>query len=333
MIGRTIVYLPNWLGDMVMAIPFLYSLRRHRNDEIWYCGNIKAVHLYNGLDLFDRFFALHGKGVTDLLKAAADLREKSFSTGIILPHSFRSALLFFLARIKERIGYEKNGRGFLLTKRIKPKKRVEPTIEHYLKIADVLQIEKVLKNPILVVTQDEERSFFERHGELKIPYAVFTVGAKYGPSKCWPEEYYAALIDMLAISKTLWIYILPDFGEEEKVSRIIKKVKKPERVEVKYFNVRDLKVCISGASFLLTNDTGPRHIGSALGIPTIVLLGPMDETYTTYFSPHTFVMKSPVPCSPCNKRICDKEHECMRGIKPEDVFEKIEEILSNERSA
>lgn len=333
MTGKTIVYLPNWLGDMVMAIPFLHSIRRHNRGELWFCGKTKAIHLYYGLNLFDRFLPIDGVRLQDMLEASSFLRRIGFETGIILPHSFRSALIFFLGGVKERIGYEKNLRGILLNRRLKLKKEVEPTVEHYLRIADFLKIEKTDKSPFLAVTEDEEESFFENHSDIRPPYGVFTVGAKYGPSKCWPEEHYAQLADMIIGQYGIKIYILPDRDEEKKAKRIRDMAHNKDKIEIRYLGLRDLKVCISKASFLVSNDTGPRHIGSALGIPTFVLLGPMDETYTKYPSPRTVTLNARVPCSPCNMKVCKKEHECMRSIEPNSVFDNIRGILAHGRSS
>lgn len=323
--GRTIIYLPNWLGDMVMAIPFLYSLRKHLDGELWLCGKTKAIHLYNGLNLYDRFLPLDNVRLYDFFYASSFLRKVGFARGIILPHSFRAALLFFLGGVKERIGYRMNMRGVLLNGKLGKKKDVEPTVEHYLKIADFLKIERLVESPFLKVTDDEENRFFEAYGEVGSPYAVFIAGSKYGPSKCWPEEYYAKLADMIIGEYGIKIYLLPDFDEINKAVRIRERVKNKENVEIKYFGVRDLKVCISRASFLVSNDTGPRHIGSCLGVPTFVLIGPMDERYTEYHSPFTFKITSDVPCRPCNKKVCKKNHECMKSIQPESVFKLIKE--------
>ncbi len=332
MTGRTIVYLPNWLGDMVMAIPLLHSVRRQTDGELWFCGKTKAIHLYNGLDLFDRFFPIDKIGPLDMLRASSILRRIGFTTGIVLPHSFRAALLFFLAGVKRRIGYAKNFRGVILNGKLRAKREVEPTVEHYLKIADFLNLKRTCESPFLRVTEDEERRFFEINENLKVPYAVFSVGAKYGPSKCWPEEYFAKLADMIFEEYGMKVYILPDFDERKKAERIRDLSKKKDGIEIRYMGVRDLKVFISNACFLVSNDTGPRHIGSSLGVPTFVLIGPMDERYTEYPSDMTFKLKASVPCSPCNKRVCERGHECMKAIKPQMVFDKIKECLNLGRS-
>ena len=94
-------------------------------------------------------------------------------------------------------------------------------------------------------------------------------------------------------------------------------------------NVRDLKVCLSRASFVVSNDTGPRHISAALSVPTIVLLGPMDDRYTDLSEPlHIHRSRGrTVPCRPCNKKACNKGHECLAEILPDEVLKTIGGII------
>lgn len=329
MSGRTIVYLPNWLGDMVMAVPFLMALREQKK-EVIFLGKSKAVHLYHGLGLFDRFIPLDGN--RPILSVAMELKKDKYELGIVLPHSLRSALTLYLGGVKDRIGYSGNLRSPFLTFRLKRERRPFPTVEHYLRIGDFLGLRRLIDYPVLKVTDDEEESFFSRFGELREPYCVFCVGASYGPSKIWPHEYFSELAKMIVKSLGIRIYI-PVGEEDYKRAFFIRDASgEKDAVNVSFMNVRDLKVLISKALFLVTNDTGPRHIGSSLGIHTFVLVGPMDETYTAYPSENTHLLKVDVECRPCNRKICVKEHECLRGITPYTVFESIQGVLGNEES-
>ncbi len=114
MIGKTIIYLPNWLGDMVMATPFLHALKQSGAGQTWAVGKPSAMYLYHGLDFFDRFISYEGKGLVRFFDIVNAMRGARFGRGIVLPHSFRSAFLFFLASVGERVGYNRNGRGFML---------------------------------------------------------------------------------------------------------------------------------------------------------------------------------------------------------------------------
>lgn len=331
MTGRTIVYLPNWLGDMVMAVPFLHALRSYVHGEIWCVGKPDAIHIYNGLELFDRFLPYDGKGVVSFFEIVGTLKGTDFKRSIVLPHSFRSALLFYNLRIKERIGYSKNGRGFMLTTKITEAHEPEPTVEHYLKIIDALGCKRSLDVPVLMVTEDEERRFDEVYTDMDKAYGVFIVDAHYGPSKCWPVEHFSTLADMITEKYGIKIYMVPAKDGEEVALKVKEGAKNKDCMEIKLFDMRDLKVCLSLASFVVSNDTGPRHISAALSIPTIVLLGPMDKRYTAYPSPYIYTIEKEISCRPCNKKACDRGHECLRGIEPKEVFKMVEEILEDKR--
>lgn len=328
MTGKTIIHLPNWLGDMVMATPFLLSVRACLRDEIWAFGKSRAMQLYHGLDLFDRFIPHDDKNPVTFLDNVSKLRSLRFERGLILPHSFRSALLFFLGAVRERIGYARNHRDLLLTGRLAGTPSPEPTVEHYLKIVDHIGQPRVTEEPSLSVTGEEDRRFDEVYMDVGGRYAVLIVGAEYGPSKRWPEAHFAALADMLADEHGLKTYILPGLNEVGTARRVMEGVKRKDAVSIKLMGLGDLKVCLSRALLVVSNDTGPRHIAAALGRPTIVLLGPMDDTYTRYPTAVTHTLSIEAPCRPCNRRKCDRGHECLRDLRPEHVFEKVRGILS-----
>ena len=312
---------------MVMATPFLLSLRKSVAGEIWGIGKTKAMHIYNGLDLFDRYIPYDRKGFIPFLDAVSALKGQSFDLGVTLSHSFRSALLFYGSHVRERVGYGRNKRGFMLTHHVPEGEGLDPTVEHYLKIIDLLGGTRVCDAPVLAVTEEEEDRFDRAHMDIAGSYAVFIVGAQYGPSKRWPDSHFSELADMIADNLGMAVYLLPGKGEEELARGIADGAKRKDRVHVKSLDIRDLKVCISRASVVISNDTGPRHIAAALSVPAVVLLGPMDGTYTRYPSPMTRLAIKDIPCRPCNRKSCDRDHECLKGISPGDVFMKVESVL------
>jgi heptosyltransferase-2 len=326
--GKTIVYLPNWLGDMVMATPFLHALRAFTYDDVWAVGKSSAIHLYNGLNLFDRFIPIDDKGLLATIERISTLKKINFKRAIAMPHSFRSAFFFYNLRIQERIGYARNKRGFMLTRKIQDEDTVpESTVEHYLKIIDFLGGGRSLNAPLLLVTDDEEEKFDEKFMDISKPYGVFITGAQYGSSKCWPPEHFSELASKIIAKYGMKIYLLPGKDEEETADKIVEGISNKNSVEIKSMNVRDLKVCLSRASFIVSNDTGPRHISAALSVPTIVLLGPMDDRYTDYPSPCTYKISKDLACRPCNKKACSTEHECLTGIGPDEVLQIIGGII------
>lgn len=325
--GKTIVYLPNWLGDMVMATPFLNSLRTSLDGELWGIGKPKAMGIYNGLNIFNRFIPFENRGIVSFLDTVSLIKGLQFERAIALPHSMRSALLFFLAGIRHRIGYVRNKRGFMLTKKIQDKGKPASTVEHYLKIIDAIGGIRSFKNPLLTITTDEEKRFDEQYIDIHKPFIAFIVGAQYGPSKRWPSSHFSILADMIAQKLNYRIYILPGKNEENLAREVKEGASKKDYIDIKSFDISDLKVCLSRASAVVSNDTGPRHISAALLVPTVVLFGPMDEIYTDYQSNNTYKISKDIPCKPCNNKRCDKNLECLTQIKPEEVYDKLEEII------
>lgn len=313
---------------MVMAVPFLHALRACTYDDIWAVGKSSAIHVYNGLNLFDRFISIDNKGILAAIERTDALKKTSFKRAIALPHSFRSALFFYNLRIKERIGYARNKRGFMLTRKIQEEgAEPESTVEHYLKIIDALGGSRSLKAPLLLVTDDEEQKFDTRFMSISKPYGVFITGAQYGASKCWPPGHFSELANKIIDKHGMKIYLLPGKDEEETAEKIVEGIDRKDSIEVKSMNVMDLKVCLSRATFVVSNDTGPRHISAALSVPTIVLLGPMDDRYTDYPSSCTYKISKNLPCRPCNKKACVTEHECLTGIEPDEVLKIVGGII------
>jgi heptosyltransferase II len=313
---------------MVMATPFLHALRESAEGEIWGVGKSMGMHLYNGLNYFDRFIPQDDKNPIGFLDRVSAIKSVRFDRAIVLPHSFRSALLFFLSQVPERIGYARNKRSLLLTRRLEETvAQPEPTVQHYLRMLDGLGMRRCIESPVLKVTEDEEQKFDSRFMDVGGDFVVFIVGAQYGPSKRWPDACFSELADMIIERLGLPIYILPGKEEEGIARRVRDGVQNSEMVQIKSMGVRDLKVCLSRASLVVSNDTGPRHISAALSVPTIIILGPMDDRYTRYPNDFAYTMSRDVPCRPCNKKKCDRNHECLRGIAPGDVFRRVEEVL------
>jgi heptosyltransferase-2 len=121
--------------------------------------------------------------------------------------------------------------------------------------------------------------------------------------------------------------MLPGRDEKTIADRVYAGIKRKDRADIMSMNIRDMKVCLSRAAVVVSNDTGPRHISAALSVPTIVFAGPMDEEYTAYASPSTRVLSKDVPCRPCNSKRCEKDHECMTEIKPQEVAGIVGDII------
>ena len=251
---------------MVMATPMLCALKAASDGEIWATGKPAAMYLYNGLDLFNRFIPYTGKGIVSFLDTVSCLREGGFGRGIVLPHSFRSALLLFLASVKTRIGYGRNNRGFMLTETVPSLPGgPEPTVEHYLRILDALKTARVVETPSLRVTEDEEMKFDDRFPDVGGNYVVFIVGAQYGPSKRWPDTHFSALADLLVERFPVRVYLLPGKGEEGTARRVYDGIKHKEHVEIRDMDIMGSQGCLEpGVSRREQRHRSPPYLGGPL---------------------------------------------------------------------
>jgi len=339
---KVIVRLPNWVGDVVMATPALISLRKgFPESTITVIGKENARVLLDGLDLWDAYlpFDRHGMeaGTFKFLQVAGGIRRQRYDTGIILPNSQSSALLFALGGVKRRIGYARHGRGTLLTHPVPVKRKKGrfipvPMVFYYLRLVEALGIKSATTHTELVVAPEDAAWSSELWQALGYqdgrPVVGITPGASFGPSKQWPPSYFSRVSDMMMGGLDTHVLFLPGPGEEPLMEEILRAAEgEPDVLAPEQTPLNRLKAIIQRCDLLLTNDTGPRHIAVALRRPVVVIMGPTDPRYTATDLEDTIILRKELPCSPCMLKACPKDHACMTLITPEEVFNECEQIL------
>lgn len=334
-----LVCCPNWVGDVVMATPALDCLRQNY-PEATLVGVIRKYvrGVVQDGPWFDQIIGCDDKTAGGFYKLVRTIRGLEPDIAIVLPNSIRSALSVLLGGVKEIYGYRRNGRSLLLTGGPKPI-RVEggilpvPMVEYYLEICRWLdlKIPEVIK-PSLFLSD----SLREKGNQLLDIYGIkpgdmvigMNPGAQFGSSKCWPPQYFAKLAEMFAQQWDCNILLFVGPGEDEIGQSIIETSKAsiintgPDKVDLAL-----LKHLIKRCQLLVTNDTGPRHYAVAFDIPVVVIMGPTDPRYTAANLDKTLVLRQELECSPCHKKKCPRDHECMLMIKPEAVFQASKKLL------
>src|SRR5688572_24422493 len=218
--SKILVVQPSWVGDAVMATPTLRALRElYPSSHISYLMRRYVKPIYTGMPWADQLItyrtgktrAKAGKG--HFFDLAGRLRAAKFDAAILLPNSFKSALVCKMAGIDRIVGYERDGRGFLLDDKLLPVKDrgkfvPSPIVKYYLGIAHYLGSHHRDLRLQLFVTESERREAREvlaRAGldaDLERPGAagggplvVLNPGAAFGAAKCWKPEYFATLAD------------------------------------------------------------------------------------------------------------------------------------------
>jgi heptosyltransferase-2 len=351
---KILVVQPSWVGDAVMATPTLRALRElYPSAHMSYLMRRYVKPVYAGMPWADQLItyrtgktkAKAGKG--QFFDLAARLRAARFDLAVLLPNSFKSALVCKMAGIPRVVGYERDGRGFLLTDKLLPVKDrgkfiPSPIVKYYLGLAHYLGSGHRDLRLQLFVTEGEKREArdvlarcgldpdLERpasHG--RPPLIVLNPGAAFGAAKCWRAEYFAELADRL-IDELGATVLLSAAPKERAIVETIKRQMRHAPVDLSTagMTLGSLKEIVRRCDLMVTNDTGPRHIAAALDVPVVTVFGPTHPEWTEIYYAKERQVAVKVFCGPCQKKTCPLDHRCMTRLTPGMVYEKAVELLS-----
>src|SRR5262245_2010413 len=318
---RVLVVAPNWIGDALMAQPLLMRLReKDPGAEIdvlapeWVAPVVRRMaEVEEVLAVPLRHKALQ---LRERWKIARDLRARGYDEAIVLPNTWKSALVPFLAGIPLRTGYLGESRYGLLNSI--HEKSNDPMPLHYARLSEApgTPVKEPLPDPRLRVEPQEieaARRRFNIHG----PYGIFCPGAEYGPAKRWP--YFAELSRRLQFQTV----ILGSPNDREATQGIL------GRNLVGETTLDEAIALIGGADHVVTNDSGLMHVAAALGRPQVALFGSSSPRHTPPLSPAARVIWLGVECSPCYERVCPLGHfRCMREMTVESVLQEIQNLAA-----
>lgn len=330
---------PNWVGDVVMATPVFDCLRRNL-PKARIVGVMKksAQGIVRDGPWFDEVVDASDKTWAGFLRMQKQLRALSPDAAILLTNSIRSALTLRLSGVRKIYGYRREWRNLLLGGGPSPSRNGTtvpiPMGEYYLEICRWLDLDIPERpRPTLFVGQDLKKrgdSLLARHGITNSDFLIgLNPGASFGSSKCWPPEYFAELASLCRKAFDAKIILFSGPGEEGIIEDILARAK-VEMIDARV-DLEMLKPLVKRCNLFVTNDTGPRHYAVAFDVPTVVIMGSTDPRYTAANLERTAVVRKELECSPCHKKVCPRQHECMRQIRPAEVLEAAERLAETLR--
>lgn len=326
---KILVRAPNWVGDAVLSLPALHSLKRNYPEaEIWIAAKDWVRDLFSGESEITGSLPLpQADGWRGLLLSAREVKSCSFDLGLLLSNSFASAFHFFLSGLPERWGYATDGRRALLTKwvRLRDEAPRPHQVHYYLNLLSGLGLQThppEMKLTLQDVDVEQGRAALNSRGlDPDMPLVILNPGAAYGPAKRWPADRFGRLAALLQQEKNVQVAVIGSAEEKQIAEALSASLQKKPVVFSGETTLRELLGLISRASLFITNDSGPMHMANALRVPLIAIFGPTDPAVTGPFhQPSAVITKSP-PCGPCSYRKCPYNHECLTAIRPEEVFE------------
>jgi heptosyltransferase II len=340
------IFLPNWLGDLVMATPTLRALRRHFGPQQRLVGIVRPhlAEVLTGAGWLDEQWLFDPRGSDPQVRRLAlvrRMRQERFEKLLLLTNSLHTALLAWLGGAKERIGYARDARTWLLTHRLYPQRTSHgkiapaPMVETYLALAAAVGCPAESPRLELVVTPAEEQladTVWHTFGLQADRVIALNSSGAYGAAKLWPVEHFAAL--GRRIVDELGYDVLVVCGPQERdIARAIVAQSGSPRV----FSLADApvgiplsKACLRRCVLAVSTDSGPRHIAAAFGRPVITLLGPTRPIWIENPTVRGVNLQLDLPCSGCYQRTCPEgHHRCMRELSVEMVFDAVQQMITS----
>jgi heptosyltransferase-2 len=306
-LSRTLVVAPNWIGDALMAQPLLSRLK-DAGAKIEVLAPEWVAAVLRRMPEVDHVIAMpyrHGAlQLGERWRLSRAIAARGYDRAIVLPNSWKSALVPFLAGIPQRAGYVGELRYGLLNSTLPNSK--SPMPQHYARLAGPLA--GALAPPRLTVSTEEIAEAQQRFG-IAGPYAVLCPGAEYGPAKRWP--YFKELAARMPMPSV----VLGSASDREAASGI------PGKDLVGRTTLDEAIRLIAGAALVVSNDSGLMHVAAALGRPQVALFGSSSPEHTPPASANARVLWLRLECSPCFARECPLGHfRCMKEISVDQVL-------------
>jgi len=349
-IGRILIINLHYIGDVLFTTPVI-RLLRHRFPRayraIWVKSRAREVVINNpGLDevlVFDDITTARGRerinrfnfrGRLNFLRL---LRKKKFDLTVDLTGLWSTALMALLSRVSHRIGINKQGFGFLLTKEASWSS-VSHLRQRYLKVLEVigfkssdLDLEFFLKKE----NMQWARQFLAR----PLGREQFLVGIHPGAgwsSKRWLPDRFAQLGDELYKRYRARVILFGSSQDRLLINHIVQLMGHPPILTKGQINLGQMAALIKKCALYIGNDTGPTYIAEALGIPTITIFGSTNPNYSAPLGRIHRMVRKEIACSPRGeKQYCYlgvgkdcPHHRCMELITVEDVLKMVEELIT-----
>ncbi len=315
---------PNWLGDAVMTLPALAALRgQFPRAHLAVLAKPWVADIYRGQPGVDELIPYQGSR----REIAARVRQDGFDCAVLLPNSFDSALTVWMAGVPTRIGYRRDGRGLLLTRAVWPPEPGEiPRHERF------YYLELLRRAGLIETLPPAEYIRMAADAASDGPPVVgVSPGAAYGGAKRWLPERFAEAADRLAGELGGSIALFGSPGERALCEQIAAMVTAPVHNYAGETTLAEFIRLAAGCRVFLTNDSGPMHVASALGVPTVAVFGATDHTTTGPAGSHATVVRRLVRCSPCLLRECPIDHRCMTSVTVDHVIEAALQLLREQK--
>lgn len=346
------------IGDVLFTTPFISNLKANfPKAKIGYLCNKRAAPILANYQKINKLFLYERDDFLDVLKESkweflkkasrllAELKRERFDVVFDFSLSSSADFLMWLIGIKERIGLSYKDRSHFLTKKFCLEGfETKHVVEYYLDILLDLGLTLHTRSLEIDIPKEDQMwadEFLKKH-HVRGPGVLVGIlpgaGLSWGKQayyRRWEIEKYAQLVDKIIEKFSVKIILLGDKSEADLCQRLMAG---RESYMIEAFGqttIGQLAALFQRCHMVVLNDGGPLHVALAAGTKTVSIFGPVDEhVYGPYgaWDKHLVVTRE-IVCRPCYRRfrMTDCQHiSCLRGITPEEVFQKVEQLLYHE---
>jgi heptosyltransferase-2 len=340
-IKRVVVRGTNWVGDSLMTIPALRALRRvlpETHITLVIRPGAKGIFAESGF--IDELLIYDRKNAFSVVPQVREWKRRKFDLAVLFQNAFEAALIPFLAGVPLRLGYATESRQALLTHPLPLPEWRDARHEVFYYLYLVTALEQMLFGRSTVCEAEPDasiqisearkaeaaellRAFDVNEGDAVVAICPGSINSR---AKRWSAESYASLADRL-IESNKRVLLIGSKDEMDVSEDVTRRMRQQPIVLTGKTTLDQVTAVLDRADLVVTNDTGPAHLGAALGRPTIVIFGPTNPLTTRPFAPEAVVLRHPPDCAPCMLRDCPIDHRCMTAITVDEVFEQSHALL------
>lgn len=325
---------PSWVGDMVMAQSLFKTIKLQDPKAIIdVIGPAWSSPIIERMPEVRRAITLkagHGEwGITTRRKLGHELRQEQYNEAIVLPRSWKSALVPFFAKVPKRVGFHGEQRYVLLTERRKLDKQVlNQTVKRFVSLgvnkAQAYPPQQ-LPAPELRVDIGNQKALYHTYAlDSERPAVAMMAGAEYGPAKQWPLKHFHKLAKQL-IEQGYQVWVLGGPKDVTDGDEIIKDLGPHAHNLCGKTQLVDAIDLLAAAKLAVSNDSGLMHVAAAVGTRVHGIYGSTSEKFTPPLTDNKVIHNLHLECSPCFKRNCPLEHtNCLNQLKPEQIIQSIQ---------
>jgi lipopolysaccharide heptosyltransferase II len=345
-IHNILLWMPSWIGDVILALPAVEALRKRFPDaRITSAGPKSSLEILVDHPDVDSVIEIPGKRESSLVQRlwfAKNLKKYRFDLGVVFPNSIGSALMLRLSGAKIRIGHNTERREFLLTHPIaitEDIKRKEYRVDYFLNILSPLDVQPPQSRGFKEIKRKSPpavNDFIHKHGLKKNDFLVAVHPGTSKAERSWLPERFGILCQKLLRDHRMKFLLLGTPNEVDLLEQIKNFCPPGTVIPVTNLGLRDVSMLIKKSKLFIGNDSGMMHLAAYVGTPVVGIFGPGNPgTSGPYMAAEKqeIVTKS-YSCSPCRQRFFKEckpsPHNrpyCLEDISVGDVADAVQRLL------